>query len=190
MKKLNFFPPVFLLLFAQGVAAQGFNYQYVEVGYASSSTEVGATDIDGDVIGFEATYSIDPAVYVGAAFGFADFDFDIEQDSRSLFLGLHQSMAPETDAYVEAGIIQVDVELPFFGSDDDTGFGLVAGLRHWAAPQFEVGASASYVDVFDDSDTSFSVEGQYYVQDTLSLIVDFTFSSDSDSIGISVRSAY
>ena len=55
-------------------------------------------------------------------------------------------------------------DVPGFGSVDDDGLGLGAGVRHLITDNFEFSGRLNYMDVFD-FDTSLEVRGDYYLFD-------------------------
>lgn len=155
-------------------AASAFNYTYVEGGY-------GDIDIDYyDDSGFRLAGSFDVAPQVALIGEYADWG-----DLSQLSLGaiFHAPIQKDLDFFAGGTFERVDLD----GYDDDTGFGLRAGLR-WQIPNLPVQLipEVRYLDVADDTLTSFRVTGLFTIAPRLDLVAGLQ-SGDDDRLELGAR---
>ena len=82
----------------------------------------------------------------------------------------HSNYAPVVDMIARVSYESVEIDVPGFGSADDSGFGLGLGLRFAASEQLELNAGINYVDLGDSGDdTGFEAGGLYSFTDAFAL---------------------
>ncbi len=157
--------------FAQSGGQPTLSYSFGELRYL---------DIDNGGDGFRLGGSLQ---FNGNWFGLASlstFDFDGGVDGTTFEIGggyvfpFHS----DWDIQVNGRIIRTEVDTTG-GSFDDTGFGLLGGLRGMIAPQFEVRGNVNYVNV-DDSDVFIEMAGDWYFTPQLAAGLSVEFGGDSD----------
>jgi hypothetical protein len=165
-------------------AAGALSYNYVEAGYVKVEPDDSSVDYDG----FRAKVSgqISDVAYVFASYGELESDRfkgrTAKQEVITAGLGFRAPLGPATDLNLEAAYVYADftVNGPLGSSEDDSGFGLGAGLRHLFTQQFEGGVKLDYVDVFDDDETTLTFSGLVHLTPALSLGAAYSISDDAD----------
>lgn len=175
-----------LLPFAAG--ASNFSYTYVEGSYGSVSIDDSEGDLDGDTWGLNGSWQFHDMVFAFAGYEFGDYDFDIESDTFEVGLGLAFPMGEQVDLAAGAGFVDVSVDVPGFGSEDDDGYNVFAGIRAGLGEAFQVEAGASYVDLSDSgSDTTYSITGRYYFTESWAVAAGYLTADDADAWTLSLR---
>ena len=100
----------------------------------------GSGDDDGDGFGVYGKFDVSPSNFFELEYSAVEYDdSDLELDQiRVGFGGLIPLSNPQLSAKLLAEIINVELDAPGGGSDDDTGFGLHAGIIFAASAQFNV----------------------------------------------------
>ena len=167
--------------------AGDFGYSYVQAGYTASETEFLDVDIDGDTFGFSGSAEISDSTYMIAGYSETDYDFDIDSTTFVVGLGGHTVVSINTDAFIEAAFINQDVEFSGFGSEDDNGYGINTGLRYAVSNRIELNTNISYVDIFDDTETSFGFGGRAKLNNAISLGASYGKADDTTAVTLSLR---
>jgi hypothetical protein len=187
MKKMAFLL-IFFLPYASH--ARDLSYSYIEIGAASTETEVLGIEIEGDAKSVFASAEIGDKAYIHAAYGNTEFDFDIETNLFSAGLGLHTDISEGTDIFVEVSFVSSEVEQPSFGSEDDTGTGVDIGIRHLVSDSLELNAGFAQVSIFDESETAFGVGARLYANESISVGIEYATADDTDGVGFSLRAEF
>jgi hypothetical protein len=111
----------------------------------------------------------------------------VDLDTIDLGLGFRQALNSDTDVVAGVGLVWADIDAGRFGGDDDTGLSLSGGLRSFLAPRFEVGAYATYVELFGDGDVSIVGEGLLHMTPQLALVGSLSLSDDVNVLTAGVR---
>ncbi len=181
---------VVLLAAAAAVTAQAneLSYDYVELHYVDAEIDVdGGGDVDGDGFAIDGSLALTDNVHVFAGFQSLDFDFDVDLSAFEIGGGWNQSIATGTDFVARLSYIDGEIDTPI-GDADDSGLGLAAGLRHFFTPEFEGGAFIRHVDLDESGgETSFLVEGEYYLTERFTTGLSLEFGDDATSWALGVR---
>ena len=164
--------------FAQNAGKPVTSYTFGEIRYL---------DIDGGGDGFEVGGSFQfDSNWFGVA-SLASYDLGPLTDGTSFEIGAGYifPFQQDWDIQVNARIIRAQVDTPV-GDFDDTGFGVLAGLRGLIAPQFEVRGNLHYVNV-DDSDVFLEVAGDWYFTPNVAAGLSVEFGGDVDVWTIGAR---
>lgn len=164
-----------------------FSYNFVQFSLGSSETDVENVDIDGDSFGLSGSFEVSENAYFVVGYTSSDFDFDIDQEIIGAGVGFHTDSGEKTDLIGEIVVVNAEIEQPQLGSDDDSGLGLMFGVRHSLNNNIEVNANISYVDLFDDDSTGFGLGGRFYANESFSLGLGYSTSDDTDGFSISFR---
>ena len=110
----------------------------------------------------------------------ASYDLGPRTDGTSFEIGAGYifPFQQDWDIQVNARIIRAEVDTPV-GDFEDTGIGVLAGLRGLIAPQFEVRGNLHYVNV-DDSDVFLEVAGDWYFTPNVAAGLSVEFGGDVD----------
>jgi len=175
-----------LLAFSAAANAEGFDYNYFELGYGI--LEFDDIDVDGDGFGLAGSYAINPDIHVFAAYEDAGLDFGVDATQFAAGIGYNTELSPTVDAVARLSYQYAEIDVPGFGSVDDNGFGLGVGLRFAASDVLELDAGIDYVDFGDGGDdTSFGVGGLYSFSDAFDLGLSGSWSDDTSSYVLSGR---
>ncbi len=175
-----------LLAFASAAGAQGFDYNYVTLGY--SQVDFDDVNIDGDGIELAGSFAINEDFHAFGSYGQADLDGGIDASELSIGLGYNHSLSPAVDFVGSVSYEYVEIDVAGLGSVDDNGFGLGIGLRFHPADKIEVDAGIQYVDLSDSgSDTGFGAGFQYYITDAITIGVSAEWADDVSRYGLGGR---
>ena len=166
--------------------AEGLSYSYVEAGYVMADIDGGG---EADGFGFGGSYLFAPQIYATASYSRLKTDTSpkIEISGFSGGVGFRQPLNATVDANLEVGFIAADVDAGSFGSDDDTGYSVGAGLRAMVAKQLELNGGVSYAKVFDEGETSFDVGGVFSFTPQFAAIAGASFADDANTYSFGGR---
>ena len=164
-----------------------FSYNYVEAQYLKTTTYVGI-DLDADIYGIRGSFKLNDTFFLtaGAAYGEVDIPVSNGIDVYDIGINARTSLSDKVDAYVGLSVTYAKVKVATF-SDSDTGYGVTAGLRFAATDKIELGASVTYVDVFDDNSTALGLTARYKLTDKFSVGAGYTVAEDTTGYGIGIR---
>lgn len=171
---------VLLLAFSTASYADGFDYNYVELGYGILDFD--DINVDGDGFGIGGSFAINPDIHVFAGYQSAGLDFGVDVSSFAAGIGYNTELSPTVDAVARLSYQYVDVDAPGFSSVDDNGFGLGVGLRFAATDVLELTAGIEYVDFSDGGDdTALGLGAFYSFTDALDAGLTGSWSDDTSS---------
>ena len=183
-------PNLFLLAlvcsgFTSSLLASDVNYRFVEGSYLLDA-ELENADGDGFRIG--GSFRINNEIYAFGEYDIVDFDYSsADVDVLKLGVGYIYPLDATWDLNVSLAFVDVDTSL--VGYDDGNGYEISGGVRTMIQPHIEVRAHMNYMDV-DDSDTYFTIGGNYFFKPNLSAGVELDLGGDYDTLGIGVRYLY
>jgi opacity protein-like surface antigen len=176
----------------------GPKWDLAEVGYVEA-------DIDGDDTspsGFSGAFSktVGKGFYLTGRYRDVSEDISIAGDSieievsqLSLGAGYSLHVTDTTDVYGQLTFENLELGVSGFGesdSDDENGFGAEIGLRTMVTESFELGAKIGYLDVEDESETTFGASAYYYVTDNVAVGATYEMWEDVDFMGLNLRYAF
>jgi hypothetical protein len=173
-------------------AESNFNYDYVEVGFVSLDTRIFGVDADGDTLGISGSFDLSESVNFLAGSQSADYDFDLEGTQAIIGLGYHQATNRNTDLYMEAFYLDVELAFPEDIELEDaaeTGYGVNVGLRNLIGRKFELDFSVSHVDL-NGNQTGFGLAGRYYLHRTFALGLSISGADDTRGLGFALRAGF
>jgi hypothetical protein len=147
------------LLLVHGVAfAQSANQPAVSYSFG----EFRYIDIDNGGDGFElgGSFQFNANWFGVASISSLDFNSNVDATNFEIGAGYIFPLQEDWDIQVNARMIRTEVDTPV-GSVDDTGIGVLGGVRGLIAPQFEVRGNVHYINV-DDSDVFLEIAGDWY----------------------------
>ena len=170
------------------VLADGFDYTYVEAGFVNSEIDVGPFDVDGDGFGLSGSFALSDSIHLIGSYSDQDYDFGVSADTLKLGGGFNTSLNSDLDFVAQLAYYDVEVSSGFGNADDD-GLGVGAGIRARPAPDLELDAGLTYVDL-DDSDTVINLGIRYYFSDTFALAGGLVDDDSGLSWSIGVRAEF
>jgi hypothetical protein len=188
MKKVLLGSALLLSVAATPVLA-GPHWDQVAISYLSA-------DFDGeDVSGFGlvGTKLINPNIFVGGIYSGLSEDIgngvDLSLNSLSLGVGMRKAVSATTDIF--GAISYENAEVEFSGSsgsisDDANGYGIRAGVRSMVTPMLELSADLGFVDIEDETDTSFAVGADYRVTNQFAAGGSFVTTGEVDTFSLGV----
>ena len=179
-----------LLAFSATAGAQGFDYNFVSVGYTQLEVEFGSIDVDGDALGIAGSFEVNDSFFIAGNYNFGELEeqgIEVDVDTLSLGAGWHTPLSEQMDFFTTLSYEYV--ELSALGqSEDDSGIGLGAGLRFQASEAIELNAVINHVDLDESgSDTGFGLAMLYGVTDSLDIGITGDWGDDSSAYGINGR---
>jgi hypothetical protein len=175
-----------LLALSAAAGAEGFSYNWAALGYGM--VDFDDIDVDGDGFGIDGSYALNDDFHVFGTYEAIDLDFGVDATTFSAGIGYNTEMSPAVDAFARLSYEYVEVDMPLFGSDDDSGYGFGVGLRFAAGPGVELNAGIDYVDYGSGGDdTSLSLGGLYNFTPAFALGLHGSWGDDVSSYSLSGR---
>ncbi len=166
--------------------AEGLSYKFVEADYVTVDADGGG---EADGFAFGGSYLFTPQVYATAGYSSLSPDgaSNVDFTTFSAALGLRHPLTSTLDANFEAGFVAAEIDAGSFGSEDDTGYSLAAGLRAMVASQLELNGGVNYVNVFDESETSVGVGAVYSFTRQFAAVVGADFGDEATGFNVGAR---
>jgi hypothetical protein len=160
--------------------ADDFSYSYVELGYVSS--EIDDLDVDGNGFGVRAALEFTDRIHGILSYSDEDYDFDIGASELEAGVGVNWSLSENLDVIGTLSYLRAEIDVPGFGSIDDSGIALGAGLRGRVSEAFELTGGLKYADLSDfGSETTAQVGARFYFTKMFALGADIGFNDDGTS---------
>ena len=165
--------------------AADFNYNYIEGAYQSHDID----DTDADAAKISGSYAMTPKLNIIGEYAKGNLDnaaggSDLDFEESAIGLEYHTSVAPKTDLTTNVKYIKQDVD----SVDDDDGYGVGVGARHWLTETVELDANIDYRDVDENDDTVLKVGARYYFNDDVSVGAGYSTSKeDVDIVSGNIR---
>lgn len=174
-----------LLAFSVSANAEGFNYDYVSLGYGTADLD-GVSD-SGDGLVFGASLGLTDNVHIFAGLDDADVSSNVGVSRWNAGVGYNTSMSDTVDLFGRLSYEAIDFDTPL-GNADDNGFGASVGARFRAGNQIEVNAAINYVDYSDfGDDTGFELGVLYDFTSNWSAGLSGEWSDDVKTYSIGAR---
>ncbi len=185
---------------SSSVIAEPLSYTFITASYQIFSSEIDGIpeDLEGDGLVFEGSFSIAPnfALLAGYATGSADVTFlgqTIDTDINIKMIGglFHTPLNATTDFVAGLRLMKAESDTQvggtFFASDTSNGNELFLGIRSMASEQVELRGYLERSKFEDsDSDTELNLGAGYYIDETVSLNIDYWFNSDGNTLSFGV----
>lgn len=165
------------------------SYDFVELSYASTETDIGPVDIDGNALDFEASVEIRKNLHLAASVfrGEADDLPDTDELTKTFGIGAHFRPGDRWSPWGQVGFIDVDVDVQNVNASDD-GFYASGGVRFVPARGYEIRAGAMYYDLDDaGDDTIVTVAGDIALTDVVALTLSYSEADDSQALAVGFR---
>lgn len=184
--------------FADDHSQNGPKWDLIEVGYVEADID----DFDSSPSGFSGAFSksLGKGFYLTGRYrdvseDIVAFGQSVELDVSQLSLGAGYSLHVTDTTDVYGQITYENLELGASGaggsdSEDENGFGAEIGVRSMLTEKFELGAKIGYLDVADESETTFGASAYYYVTDSLAVGATYEMWEDVDFMGLNLRYAF
>lgn len=179
-------------------SGNGPKWDLVEAGYVQA-------DLDGESespSGFGASFSkaLGEGFYVTGRYRDVSEDVtvfgesvELEVSQLSLGAGYSYHVTDNTDMYVQVTYEGIDIGASAQGnsaSEDDNGFGAALGFRSMLTETFELGANIGYLDVYDESETTFGASAYYYFTNAVAVGATYEAWDGVDFMGLNLRYAF
>lgn len=176
---------VLLALAAPSFADQP-SYNYVAAGYQRLEIDDDfGLDLSADGFQVDGSFAIADNWHIIAAYGAADFGYGVDLSQLSIGAGYHSAISANTSFFADLAYIQAEVSASGFGSIDESGYGVRAGLRGMPSERVELEGYVSYADLGDGGDGT-SVGGAAWYKFTESFGLGLTASAEEDVFGYGV----
>lgn len=176
---------VLLLAFGTSAYAEGFDYDYFDLGYGRM--DIDGINLDGDGFSLGGSVTITDNVHAFASYMSADFDFGVDATAYSIGVGYNTPMSDTIDFVGRVSYEKAEVSAGVIGADED-GFGVSAGLRFAASEDLEFNASLAYVDLGSGSgETAIGIGFLYDLSDKIAFGLNGSWGDDVSVYGIGGR---
>jgi hypothetical protein len=158
---------ILLLAFSTAVSAEGFNYNYISVGYGN--TDFDGLNEDGDGFIFGGSFAYNDSLHAFAGYEDAELNSVVDVTRWNAGVGYNTSLSDTLDMFARLSYESLDFNVPVPRSDD-SGYGFSVGARLRAGNQLELNAAVNYVDYNDfGDDTGFEIGVLYDFNNTWAL---------------------
>lgn len=178
------------VLLAGPALAEEISYNFIEIGYQRITIDnvLGDQDIDGDGFEIAAAVELGEHWFLAADYSQGSFDYGIDLDQALVGAGFHVGMTPATDFYAALSYVRVESAISGFGSDDEDGYGITAGVRGLVTERFELQADITYIDFGDDGDvTAYGVSGTYNFTPRFAGAINIEVEDEAKGYGVGLR---
>ena len=178
--------------FSSSLLANTPSWNNVEIGYAKADYD----DVEPDGFFVKGSTLVTENVFLTAEYTSLSDDVwgvDVDLTWARLGAGYRYSIATSTDLYGKVTYEYTEAEASYAGisdSNDDSGFGLTAGVRSRITSQFEVDGSIGYIDIDGEGDAAFAVSAHYYFNDQFAVGARFLNVDDLDILSASIRYSF
>jgi len=176
---------ILLLAFSTAVNAEGFNYNYISVGYGN--TDVDELNDDGDGFVFGGSYAYNDSLHIFAGYEDAELNSVVDVTRWNAGIDYNTSLSDTLDMFARLSYESLDFDVPGPRSDD-SGYAFSVGARRRAGNQLELSAAVNYVDYNDrGDDTGIEIGVLYDFSSTWALGLLGEWSDDASTYTISGR---
>lgn len=178
-----------LMLSSAAAMADGPSYSYIQAAYEEVDVDFGGgIDADGDGFSIGGSVPVGDSWFIFAGYGSSDLESVIDLTVLTIGAGWHTSIAPNTDFFAALGFADGEVDVSGFGSEDDSGYSIEAGIRSMMSNELELYGSISQIDFDGFGDGTTLNAGLWYtVSGNLALGLGASFEDDITSYGVGVR---
>lgn len=162
----------------------GLSYSFLDARYVT----VDGDGADADGYGISASFLVHPNVFLFGGYADVESDggIDVETTTISGGVGFRHGVSGAVDLVGSAAAVNADVDVPGFGSDDDTGFALEGGVRALLTPMFEIGGAVTYIDIFEEDETDFVASGLLHLGAS-GFSVGASYAVDAEALSVGGR---
>jgi len=178
---------ILLLALSATAGAQGFGYNYLQVSYGAVSFDDSIVDVDGDGLGISGSYGFHPDFYVAGEYQTADMDFGVDLNILELAVGYHTPLSEQLDFTAQLGYLDAEVEAAGFGSADDDGLMIGAGLRGALTDAVELNGGIDYIDFDQGSETRANAGFLFDLTENLTVGAKASFWDDINVYQLNLR---
>ena len=179
-----------LLVMSASAGAQGFDYDFLSVGYSRLNFDTGGVDVDGDGFGINGSLEVSESFFITAAYGFGELEeqgVELDLDTLGIGVGWHTPLSEVLDLVATLSYERVEASALGFSADDD-GIGLGVGMRFQANEQVEINGGINYVEMDEGGgDTGFGLGVLYGFTENFDLGLAGDWSDDVSAYSISGR---
>ena len=179
-----------LLAMSASAGAQGFDYDFLSVGYSRLNFDAGGVDVDGDGFGINGSLEVSESFFITAGYGFGELEeqgVELDLDTLTVGVGWHTPLSDVVDFVTTLSYERVEASALGFSADDD-GIGIGVGMRFQASEQIEFNGGINYVEMDEGgSDTGFGVAVLYGFTENFDMGLSGDWADDVSAFGISGR---
>jgi hypothetical protein len=169
-------------------AAQDFNYNYIDLALIDAEVDVGPFNLDGDGFAVAGSFSIADNMFVIAGYSDQDYDFGIDGNTLNLGVGFHTDFGDNLDFVADISFLDAEVATRF-GSADENGYGIRAGVRGRINPELELEGGLTLIDL-NDSDTGIRAAVRYYFSDAFAVSGTIADNDGGLNLAVGIRAEF
>lgn len=180
---------VIAVFLASPAMAESPSFNFIELGYDFVDLDLGGGDsVDGDGFALGGSFEINENFFGFASYSDTGFDFSVDLTQMQLGVGWRTGLTDNTDFFVRAAYVALEIDAPGFGSLDENGYGLGIGVRGNVSELVELYGEIAYADLGSDADGTAVGGGAYFkVSDNVALGLGASVDDDVTTYGASVR---
>lgn len=154
-----------LLALPAAAMAEGLSYKFVEADYLILDADGGSAN----GFGVAGSFLVAPQFFLTGSYARLE-DSGVEFSTITGGAGFRHPLSPTVDLTGNASLVFAEVDTNGFGSGDDTGYSVGAGLRSMLTSQFELNGGAAYTDIADDGEFGFSLGAVFSFTPQIALV--------------------
>jgi hypothetical protein len=189
MRKYVVSATMLLATLSSGISSSlyAIDYTYIEGRFIIDAELDGDyIDDDGDGVRFAGSFLVTPDLYLFGKYDDVELDdTDIDFSLLRVGAGYIHPLDATWDANVSFAYASYEAD-GAGGDEDDSGFELSGGVRGMFKPEIEVRAMLNYLDI-DDSDTYFTLGGDYYFMPNVSAGIELDMAGDYETFSIGAK---
>lgn len=185
-----------LTCFSSSLLAEPLRYTFVSAGYSKLSTELDghSSDINGDSVSLDISIAVRPSIVVVAGYSIGKADVlpagrdAVDISSYSFGLVVHLPVNDKTDFILGTSFIngEIDVNNSLVGGENADGGMSIMGFRSMMTDKLEFNGFVRKRSLEQASYIGLSLGSAYYVTDSVSLDIGFSYDSDLRSLAFGV----
>ncbi len=197
---LHYFLCILLFLAATDACSKNISFNYAEGNFVSSTINLRASpkELEGNGIGFNLSLSFHPRYAITAsvlATTFNNFQHIPVDTIKTTDLGVtaHTSIAERSEVFGNISLLRAEITSDngtASGNDNDIGYQLKAGLRHFISESLELETGITHFYIFNYPDNTLNLEMRYYTDGHFSLGIAYAAGGHKDSLSVNGRMSF
>ncbi len=166
-------------------------YDFLDLGVTFGEVDTAGDDVDFSGVGIAGSWGFHDNFALFASLGAGEIEAFSDIDTTELSVGInpHFAITEKVDIVIPVALEWADFDGAGF-SDDDMGYSIGVGIRALPSPALEFGAGVRYLDIFNDSATSFAANVRWHITHLFSVGLGGDFGDDVSALLLDARFSF